>query len=197
MKVPNSLIGAAGEYLVAAELSRRGWLATVTIKNAPGTDVLAQDLESKRVVAIQTKTATREGRWILGRQEEAPTTAPDEWFVLVSLGKQSSDQRFWVMPRNHVAAYIWVGHRLWLRQPGRGGRAHRESAIRNIRTADIAAYEDRWEWLKGPSTDVSYSLLPEWFRDGVRGADVGLRADHPDVEKLGAVPIDLVQAARL
>ena len=31
------LTGAAGEYYVAAELSRRGWLATVTIKNAPGT----------------------------------------------------------------------------------------------------------------------------------------------------------------
>ena len=28
------LTGAAGEYYVAAELSRRGWLATVTIKNA-------------------------------------------------------------------------------------------------------------------------------------------------------------------
>ena len=32
-KIPNSLIGAAGEYLIAAELSRRGWLAAVTIKN--------------------------------------------------------------------------------------------------------------------------------------------------------------------
>jgi integrase len=36
------LTGAAGEYYVAAELSLRDWLATVTIKNAPGTDVLAQ-----------------------------------------------------------------------------------------------------------------------------------------------------------
>jgi len=32
-KIPNSLIGAAGAYLIAAELSRRGWLGTVTIKN--------------------------------------------------------------------------------------------------------------------------------------------------------------------
>ena len=32
-KIPNSLIGAAGEYLIAAELSRRGCLATATIKN--------------------------------------------------------------------------------------------------------------------------------------------------------------------
>ena len=32
-KIPSSLIGAAGEYLIAAELSRRGWLTTVTMKN--------------------------------------------------------------------------------------------------------------------------------------------------------------------
>jgi hypothetical protein len=51
------LTGAAGEYYVAAELSRRGWLATVTIKNSPGTDVLAQRLGTGRVVSIQVKTA--------------------------------------------------------------------------------------------------------------------------------------------
>jgi hypothetical protein len=41
-KIPTGLTGAAGEYYTVAELSRRGWLATVAIKNSPGTDVLAQ-----------------------------------------------------------------------------------------------------------------------------------------------------------
>jgi hypothetical protein len=34
------LTGAAGEYHVAAQLSQRGWLATITKKNSPGTDEL-------------------------------------------------------------------------------------------------------------------------------------------------------------
>jgi hypothetical protein len=54
----DGLIGAAGEYYVAAELSRRGWLATVTVKNAPGTDVLAQRADTGRMFAVQTKTAS-------------------------------------------------------------------------------------------------------------------------------------------
>ena len=55
MPSATGLTGAAGEYYVAAELSRRSWLATVTIKNSPGTDVLAQRLDRRRLVAIQTK----------------------------------------------------------------------------------------------------------------------------------------------
>ena len=57
-RMPTGLTGAAGEYYVAAELSRRGWLATVTIKNAPGTAVLAQNPITKLTVAIQTKTSS-------------------------------------------------------------------------------------------------------------------------------------------
>ncbi len=48
-------IGAAGEYHVAVQLSQRNWLATITIKNSPGTDVLAQHVETGVVVAIQTR----------------------------------------------------------------------------------------------------------------------------------------------
>jgi hypothetical protein len=56
--IKTGLIGTAGEYSVAAELSPRRWLATVTIKNAPGVDVLAMRTKSRRSVAIQTKTAS-------------------------------------------------------------------------------------------------------------------------------------------
>ena len=49
-----NLIGAAGEYYVAAELSRSGWLATVTLKNARGIDVLG--FQSPRDVRSDTST---------------------------------------------------------------------------------------------------------------------------------------------
>ena len=41
-KLSSNDVGVAGEYLVAAQLTLRGWLATVTLKNSPGIDVLAQ-----------------------------------------------------------------------------------------------------------------------------------------------------------
>lgn len=61
---------------MAAELSRRGWLATVTIKNAPGTDVLAQRLDDGRLVSIQTKTSTGTG-FLLGERSELPAARDD------------------------------------------------------------------------------------------------------------------------
>ena len=66
---PTGLTGAAGEYYVAAELSRRGWLATVTVKNAPGTDVLRRTPKTKRTLAIQTKTSSSGTNFTLGERE--------------------------------------------------------------------------------------------------------------------------------
>lgn len=79
------MTGAAGEYYVAAELSRRGWLATVTIKKAPGTDVLAQRMETALTVATQTKTSSSGKRFLLSEKDERLARTSHEWYVLVRL----------------------------------------------------------------------------------------------------------------
>src|SRR5690348_8797999 len=99
---PTGLTGAAGEYYVAAELSLRGWLATVTIKNAPHTDVLARKLETGRLLAIQTKTASQGYNFQLGIKDEKPTTADNEWYILVSLRPVGERPLFHIIPRNVV-----------------------------------------------------------------------------------------------
>ena len=98
------LIGAAGEYHVAAQLSQRGWLATITIKNSPGTDVLAQHFDTGVLVAIQTKTTeiATQG-WVLGSKDESPTDRADSWYVLVAMNGELVRPDFYVVPRNHVA----------------------------------------------------------------------------------------------
>jgi hypothetical protein len=58
--VPTVITGAAGEYFAAAELSARGWVATISVRGATATDVLAQHAASGRLIAVQTKTA---GPW--------------------------------------------------------------------------------------------------------------------------------------
>ena len=84
--IPTNLTGAAGEYYVAAELSRRGWLATVTIKNAPGIDVLAQELATGRTVAIQTKTSTHGTSFHFGPRDQETLEDDPGWMLLVGLG---------------------------------------------------------------------------------------------------------------
>ena len=55
-KVPSNQIGIAGEYFVAAELSRRGHIASVTLKNTKGIDVLVTDADAENYIGIQVKT---------------------------------------------------------------------------------------------------------------------------------------------
>ena len=57
----NKLVGAAGEYLVAAELCRRGLIATTFTGNVPHYDIVASDAKGRHV-SIQVK-ASRSGSW--------------------------------------------------------------------------------------------------------------------------------------
>ena len=51
----NKLVGQTGEYLVAAELSRRGLIATTFTGNVPHYDIIASG-EDGRHVSVQVKT---------------------------------------------------------------------------------------------------------------------------------------------
>jgi hypothetical protein len=62
--------GIAGEFLVAGELAKRGWVSTLTAKNTPKIDVLAAraDLHAP----IQVKTRTPAYRRALARWQGLP-----------------------------------------------------------------------------------------------------------------------------
>lgn len=59
-KTKSSLIGIAGAHFVAAELSQRGYIATVTSRNTEGIDVLASSPDGSKTVSIQVKTSGAE-----------------------------------------------------------------------------------------------------------------------------------------
>lgn len=58
-RLSTGLSGVAGEYLVAAELSRRGYIASITLRNTRGIDILASNADATRSVGIQVKTNQR------------------------------------------------------------------------------------------------------------------------------------------
>jgi len=180
------LIGAAGEYHVAAQLSQRGWLATITIKNSPGTDVLAQHVETGVVVAIQTKTTEIAAQgWILSAKDEMPTDRADAWYALVGMNGELARPEFYIVPRNHVSAHLFVGHRHWLRTPGKGGKVHQDSGMRNIYPSEVQAYKEDWASLLAPTTERPYAL-PEWV--ATYAAELGLPPGHPDAAAFAAPP---------
>jgi hypothetical protein len=162
MPIPTGLTGAAGEYYVAAELSRRGWLATVTIKNAPGTDVLAQRSDRRRIVAIQTKTASGGTNFRVTQKDEAQGERDNEWYVLVGLRGEHERPKYYILPRHVLGALTYLQHLDWLHSinlihgPARPGRQRRDSELRGISSAWVERYRDRWDLLDGPSWDAPY-----------------------------------------
>ena len=58
-KLSKQLSGIAGEYFVAAELSRRGFLAAITLRNSDGVDILANSLETNNQICFQIKTSQK------------------------------------------------------------------------------------------------------------------------------------------
>src|SRR5437764_11381960 len=79
------LTGVAGEYFVAAELSRRGYVATLTLRNTRGIDILASNAEANKSVGIQVKTNHgRKRHWLLSEKAETDT-AENLFYVFVNL----------------------------------------------------------------------------------------------------------------
>jgi hypothetical protein len=176
---PTQLTGAAGEYLVAAELSRRGWAASITPKGVQRSDVLAQHVETQRVVAIQVKTARTGGSFRLTETLEQPTAADNEWIVLVALREEEDDPvEYYVVPRNFVGAFIYVGHRRWLATPGRHGQAHKDTSQRNLTVEHLVTYRDAWHLVEDSTLVVPY-VFPEWFAEAA--SRFGLPPGHPGV----------------
>jgi hypothetical protein len=170
------LTGAAGEYFVAAELSLRGWLATPTIKNAPGTDVLAQYREKGILVAIQTKTASMGNHFMLNASIERPSAADNEWIVLVKLGRLGIHPTFFVVPHDHVAAASYAQHQRWLGTPGKSGQQHNDTPRRMLYANQFLDYEGQWDLLFQPTTDVP-NLLGADYAECI--AQWGVPEGHP------------------
>src|SRR3989338_10852197 len=82
-----NITGVAGEYFVAAELSKRGWIATLTLKNTPNIDVIATTPDGSRNLNIQVKTRSVENRqgWILSKSIEKIVSGKNFFIAFVDL----------------------------------------------------------------------------------------------------------------
>ena len=153
MKLETGLCGIAGEYFVAAELSRRGYLASITLRNTRGVDILATNHDATKSVAIQVKTNQRGvAEWILSEKVETSTgddSLPENlFFVFVNLPPTGDPPNYYIIPRRDVARLAKEGHERWLATPGRGGKAHsRSNPIRKFKDTE-GEYRDRWDLLR-------------------------------------------------
>src|ERR1700723_148096 len=145
LKLSGIQVGITGEYLVAAELSRRGYVATFTLRNTRGIDILASNSDATKSVGIQVKTAQGlKPDWMMNKKAEADL-AENLVYVFVCLAPQNS-ATFYVVPRGVVSKYVRESHAEWLRTPGRRGQAHKDTDMRRYKDPEHT-YRDRWDLL--------------------------------------------------
>ena len=83
-KTSSILAGISGEYFVAGELSRRGWIASLTLRNTRSRHPREHE-GTNRSVGVQVKTSSgRNPKWILNKKAETMTD-PTVFYAFVRL----------------------------------------------------------------------------------------------------------------
>jgi hypothetical protein len=145
-KLSGILCGVSGEYFVAAELSRLGFIASITLKNTKGVDILATNESASKSVAIQVKTNQGAGKaWVLHKKAEE-YFGDKLFYVFVNLKDKTSRPDFYIVPSRVVADQIREGHAKWLRTPGKKGQPHNDSTMRKF-SDERDNYLGKWDIL--------------------------------------------------
>jgi len=152
----NKLVGQTGEYLVAAELSRQGLIATTFTGNVPHYDIVASDEDGKNVL-VQVKTGRSKSwqfnitnfcnitfknkRQIVGK----PKACPIKRLVVVFVAIESNgSDRFYVLTWNRLRDLMIRHHKNFLHKH-KGTRPRRWDSLHSaIPEQTLRPYRDNW-----------------------------------------------------
>ena len=152
--------GNASQFLVACELSRRGFAANVTLGNTPNTDVLCSNAEGTKFVHIQVKTfVPKKSKSVaVGRKAEKPYGHNFIW-ILVGLpeANQDLDQLiFYIIPAEEMSKNIMIDHNRHMSTLKKNGDPHLDSGMRIVSLPPrksphgwcILKYKNRWDTIE-------------------------------------------------
>jgi hypothetical protein len=98
--------GMQGVYLVAAELTYREKIVSVTSRNAFGADLLVTDADCKRTWSIQVKTNRKPANYWLVGEHAGRVVSSTHIYVFVNL-KGNQRPEFYVVPSEFVGSHIY------------------------------------------------------------------------------------------
>ena len=151
-------IGLAGEYYVLAQLTARGFIATLTLGNTKGVDILVTNQEINKLFKVEVKTTIGKPRierlfsekkqyiWAMSKKHESII---DEKLIycFVHMVDSNTLPKFFLIPSKEVADCVKWQHQYWL-----DTRKHnvKETSMRNFRIEidDPNGYENNWDVFK-------------------------------------------------
>ncbi|MDO6814112.1 hypothetical protein [Cobetia amphilecti] len=161
----SKLAGQVGEYLVCAELGRRGLIATSFTGNVPEFDLIVAN-DSLQTLPIQVKTSrghswpTSANRWIDIELDEEQRiqidhgnlniTNPELIYVCVALAAPEGDaaDRFFILTKQNIQSICSENYREYMNK-------HNWKRPKNFRSYDnrydisnLEVYEDNWQLIQ-------------------------------------------------
>lgn len=154
----NKLVGQTGEYLVAAELSRRGLIATTFTGNVPHYDIIASN-ERGKLVSVQVKASRglswqfgditrfceisfKDKRQIVGRPKPCPVQRLVVVFVVIGA---NGEDRYYILTWRTLRDLIIKGHKAYLARRN-GMRAEKWDSLHSaITEKTLKPHKDKWE----------------------------------------------------
>jgi len=123
------IIGVSGEFFVAAELSQRGIVATLTLKNTPYIDILATNLEKGTFANIQVKTmsVSNNAGWHLGPKDGEPSGIANHFYVLVDLQGPDKLPSYIILPKKEFSIFLKKDYLKWVSGKKRDGTARKNT----------------------------------------------------------------------
>ncbi|OGZ16383.1 MAG: hypothetical protein A3G11_01245 [Candidatus Lloydbacteria bacterium RIFCSPLOWO2_12_FULL_51_9] len=147
--------GIAGEYFVAAELSRRGYIASLTLRNTPDVDILASNGERTVKIQVKTRRTDKTNGWNFGGKE---LIHKKEWsnmfYVLVEISSDpiAGAVGYYIIPKNELNEIVEKNFREWLKGTNLRNGQPRKSKVRmfiprELSDFPVQEYKDRWDKL--------------------------------------------------
>ena len=147
-----TLIGNAGEYYVMAELLKRGIIAALAPRNAPGFDILATNPEKTVRIRVKTKSEEYDAwQWVSKKDGSIFRFMQDDedFTVLVDLAEDVKNVRYFIIPTKVLNNWLFRDFNEWLSAPGMGGRKHStDNTKKNLsykkNIEGLKDYENNW-----------------------------------------------------
>ena len=152
-QISKLMTGLAGEYLVAARMNLRGWVASLTLKNFPGVDIFGMNPNPKTGqdpnIGIQVKSCWDSSFFVgVNRsqrdQMEKRIQGP---FVFVHM-ESLDDATFYILSKSEFIALVNSTDDLYYNKP-------RTKPIKPdypiaVSLKDLIPYKDQWDSLWKP-----------------------------------------------
>lgn len=135
MSSKGQLTGMTGVYLVAAELSKRGYIASTTSRSTFGADILVTNQNCSKAYSVQVKTnATTFSFWLVGKKGKE-IYSDSHIYVLVNIRKDTTE--YYVVPSKIIATKTRYNK-------------NKKSDWYFVTLDDIKGFKDKWDTFNSP-----------------------------------------------